>query len=644
MQGLRIDLINDVFQTKLPREIKFSATEQDLVDIEIDKMLESGIIEDVTNDPLPDEYISNIFTRPKKPSGLRVILNLKNFNENVEYVHFKMQSLQTAVDLMSPGAFMASIDFKQAYYCLGVYEPHRKYLRFFYKGRKLQFSCLPNGLSSGPRVFTKLMKKLFRYLKMKGYLNTSFIDDSFLIGNTFLECYKNVVETALASTNAGFVVHPDKSIFIPSQILVYLGFILNTIDMTVRLTEQKKLEIKTLISSILEKSILTILEVAQLVGKLVATFPGVSYARLYYRQVEIEKINALKESKGNYKRNMTLSLEAKKDLAWWLANIDASYVDISIRNPDMELFCDASDSGWGGTIANQSTRGQWSEDETLEHINVKELLAVFLTLKSLCDGKRNIVLKVVSDNTTCVSYLNKQGGRKANCHKVSKDIWQWAILRNIWLVAVHLPGKENVEADKLSRVNHGSTEWSLSCHLFVKIQSRFGPLNFDLFASRLNNKLPLYASWKPDPGAKLCDSLSFDWASVKGYAFPPFALIGKVLRKVNHDKCSLVIVVPEWPSQHWFPMLLKMLVDFPVFIPSTDKGRLHNPKGEKPIKANMLVCKISGLVNDTQLFLHRQRRLLRLAGGIQHTNSMKSIYHGSKTFVIEDIPIPCQRI
>ena len=133
---------------------------------------------------------------------------------------------------MSPGAYMASIDFKQAYYCLGIFKPHRKYLRFFFKGQKYESTCLPNGLSSGPRDFTKLMKELFRSLKLRGYLNTSFINDSFLIAKTFLECYENVVETTTTSRKAGFVIHPEKSVFIPCQKLVYLGFILNTLNMT----------------------------------------------------------------------------------------------------------------------------------------------------------------------------------------------------------------------------------------------------------------------------------------------------------------------------------------------------------------------------------------------------------------------------
>ena len=54
----------------------------------------------------------------------------------------------------------------------------------------------------------------------------------------------------------GFVIHPDKSAFLPKQIIVFLGFTINSVDMTVTLTDEKILKIETLILQVLnsEKS------------------------------------------------------------------------------------------------------------------------------------------------------------------------------------------------------------------------------------------------------------------------------------------------------------------------------------------------------------------------------------------------------
>ena len=75
-----------------------------------------------------------------------MILNLKPFNEFVDYHHFKMDTLCTALKLIRPGCFMASVDLKDAYYPIPIAEEDRKFLMFEWKGQYYQYTCLPNGL------------------------------------------------------------------------------------------------------------------------------------------------------------------------------------------------------------------------------------------------------------------------------------------------------------------------------------------------------------------------------------------------------------------------------------------------------------------------------------------------------------------
>ena len=58
-----------------------------------------------------------------------------------------MENLKSAITLMSPNCYMASIDLKDAYYSVSIDTNHRKYLRFVWKNQLFQFTCLPNGLS-----------------------------------------------------------------------------------------------------------------------------------------------------------------------------------------------------------------------------------------------------------------------------------------------------------------------------------------------------------------------------------------------------------------------------------------------------------------------------------------------------------------
>jgi hypothetical protein len=99
------------------------------------------------------------FCDPKKETGkVRVIFNLKHLNEAVTYRKFKMDTLESAIKLMKPGCFMTSIDLRDAYYSVPITPKHRKYLKFMWRGVLYQFTSLPMGLTSSPRLFTKILK------------------------------------------------------------------------------------------------------------------------------------------------------------------------------------------------------------------------------------------------------------------------------------------------------------------------------------------------------------------------------------------------------------------------------------------------------------------------------------------------------
>ena len=85
-------------------------------------------------------------------------------------------------------------------------------------------------------------------------------------------------------------------------------------------------------------------------------------------------------------------------------------------------------------------------------------------------------------------------------------------------------------ADKLSRHNQViQTEWSLSQQVFNQLCSRWDQPQIDLFATRLNHKLPQFVSPVPDPDAWAMDALNLSWEKLDVYAFPPVSLITQVV-------------------------------------------------------------------------------------------------------------------
>ena len=80
-----------------------------------------------------NQFISNIFIQQKNNGKYRLILNLAKLNENINYRHFKMESLNTAMNLISRNCYFASVDLCDAYYTVTIASEHRKYLRFTWK-------------------------------------------------------------------------------------------------------------------------------------------------------------------------------------------------------------------------------------------------------------------------------------------------------------------------------------------------------------------------------------------------------------------------------------------------------------------------------------------------------------------------------
>ncbi|XP_067040975.1 uncharacterized protein [Acropora muricata] len=380
-----------------------------------------------------------------------------------------------------------------------------------------------------------------------------------------------------------------------------------------------------------------------MIGLMVASFPGVMYGPLYYRQLEIEKVVALKQNQGNFEASKILSDMARSDLHWWIENItDASNTAVR-SNCQLIVYSDASLTGWEGVFNSITTGGQWTEDESQNHINYLEILACFLTLKAFCSQIKNCHVKAMIDNTTAVSYINSMGGRSLTCNQITRELWVWCASHRIWLSAAHIPGKENVLADKESRKKDSDTEWKLNPELFSRIATLWGPVSIDLFASRLNYQLKPFVSWRPDPEAMAIDAFSLDWRGLCFYAFPPFSLINRVLQKVEQDQSQGIIIVPMWTTQVWFPRLLHLLIDFPVTIPKGPTTLLlpFNREKAHPLqkKLTLLACKLSGIPSQQEAFRKKLPKSYCNPGERVHTNNIPSTSGNGCCFAVQGVLI-----
>ena len=281
--GTTIEFDSHPCQQYLPQSVR-SDFDTQVIDLEITKLLSKRVIEPTGHSH--GQKISDIFLRNKKDGCYRMILNLKKLNQYASKINFKMDSLNTVIKLIEKDCYMASIDLKDAYYSVSITPADRKYLRFMWRGSLFQFTCLPNDLSCAPRKFTKLLKPTLSTLHLRGHVSSAYLDDMYLRGKTYRGCVDNVIDSVQVVDSLGFVAHPDKSTFIPSQRLECLGFILNSVEMTIRLTQEKATGLQTACNILLTNPSPTIRDLTRVIGKIVSSFPAVRYGPLYYRSLE----------------------------------------------------------------------------------------------------------------------------------------------------------------------------------------------------------------------------------------------------------------------------------------------------------------------------------------------------------------------
>lgn len=515
----------------------------------------------------PDQYLSSIFLAPKPNGKKRFILNLKKLNLSVDPPHFKMEDYRTVLRLLHKGAFMTSIDLKDAYFLVSVTPGHRKYLRFTFGGQLYEFTCLPFGLSSAPFCFTKLMKPVVSSLRLHGISCVNYLDDFLILGSSFESCEENTKTAVTLLTSLGFLINFEKSCLLPSTTRKFLGFKFDSLRMRIELPLSKKDTIKTQALYLRTHSTCKIRDVARFIGILVSACPTIKYGWLYTKAIEREKFLALSATHMCFESRMSLPTSLHYDLDWWIRTIDGSFNDIDKESFKLEIFTDASLTGWGACCNSERTYGSWSEADKAHHINYLELQALFYGLKCFASEYSNCNLLLRCDNTTAVSYINKMGSIQfPSLCSLAREVWHWCETRNLWIFASYINSQANYEADSESRRSSSETEWSLSDEAFRRIKKTFGEPEVDLFASKINAKCSTYVSWHRDPDSLAVDAFTLDWKPYYFYAFPPFSLVLRTLQKIIHDRAEGVLVVPHWPSQPWYPTFSRLIIAEPLIM------------------------------------------------------------------------------
>ena len=349
--------------------------------------------------------------------------------------HYATALPMVVLDLIQKNDFFTSMDLKDGYFSIYVKEEFQKYLKFSWRGQLYKFVCAPFGLSSLPRLFTKLLKPIFSWFRQQGIRCSYYIDDSLNMNRDKIICRQNALLIADTISSLGYDVNREKSVLEPTQRIVYFGFILDSVQFKVFLPSEKVQKIINLARFLLSKESVVVRDIASFIGMIINAFYAILEAPLHYRQLERSKIAGLGLSR-NFDRLTYLSEASKAELVWWINNVERKNgKQIRPRKPSFLIQTDSSLLGWGAYQKNTgvSIGGRWSLLEADNHINFLELLAIFNALRSFCSEMRSVHISIQSDSTCAVAYICNMGGMTSpKMDNLATEIWEWCIEREIF--------------------------------------------------------------------------------------------------------------------------------------------------------------------------------------------------------------------
>ena len=641
--GVTIDFLEPPFQVSVPSSCAMSAEMTKACDAEVSELVRKRAIFPISY--TEGGFYSSLFLVPKKSGGYRPIVNLKKLNTFVRYEHFKMETMEDVRQLLRPGDFLAKLDLKDAYLTVPMRTEHQPFLRFSWRDRFFQFVCLPFGLSSAPRLFTKLLKPVVSQLRRLGIRLVIYLDDMLFMNESEEKLIKDLRIAINLLSSLGFLINWDKSILSPAKSIEFLGLLVNSTDLSLALPLKAVSSILSICNGMLSQSSVSLRNLSSLLGHFSWAIPTVPFAQTHYRNLQRLYISNLHPS-GDLSRSVYLSFEAREDIRWWVANLSISNGHSFFKkDPDLSIYSDASLQGWGFSCDGICSRGPWAGSDRLRHINELELLAAFYALKALTAHSFDLTVNLILDNSTAVSYVNKRGGtRSKSLCDISTSIFRWCESRNLSLTATHLPGNLNSVADSQSRSSLDASDWMLNKSTFQELIAIW-PMDIDLFAAKWNAQLPRFVSWLMQPDAFALNAFSLKWSKLLGYAFPPFTLIARCLAKIRREKAELVMVCPVWPSQPWFPLLLQMASDVPrILRPHPDLLRSSAETPHPLLAQNSLILSAWRLSGDASLGTAFRKRWSTFSWRVIETpRQMLISRHGHVGVIgaVDGVKIPC---
>ena len=526
---------------------------------DIKELIKKGKVSLVKEKPYFCNPLSVAVQRNKK----RFILDCSELNKYIDVPKFKYEDVKEAMNYFKKGCKMFTYDLKNGYHIIKIHKDFRKYLGFSFEleGKVMYavYNVGPFGLCDLPFLFTKIFRVLVRHWRSCSMPVVKFLDDGICFGDNDEEAEEFSIHVRKDLYCAGAFWSVKKSHWEPSHRCEWLGLIWNSDEGSIAAAPHRVDKIQKTTSELLSVDVCHIKALASFVGQINSLSVVVGNCSALTTRCSQQAIAAA----DTWHSQIVLSHRIKQELNFWQENLESlNKGNLVIEKPPCAINIiesDASDSGCG-SLLNSSYKALrlFSGSERSMHSTYRELVAVSHAVNSFLPQIAHSKVKIRVDNQSAARIIDV-GSMKDELHSIAMEVFFTCLKNGVSLEIEWIPRTLNEAADAASREAQlvDTDDWQLEETFFSYINNRWGPLTVDYFSNDYNKKLSRFYSLFNSPGCEGVDAFAHDWSGEMGLFVPPVCLAGRVLLHLKLCKAKGVLIVPDWPSAHYYPLLLR---------------------------------------------------------------------------------------
>ena len=416
--------------------------------------------------PFPEMKISPIGIVPKKvPGQFRLIHYLScpnglSVNDFIDpaFSSVKYASFDDAVEhliKLGPYTKLAKTDIDSAFRLIPIHPSDHPLLGFKFGTEFYYDCCLPFGASSSCAIFESFSSALEWVAKYKYNIKhiVHILDDFLILDPPFNnKCNEKLSIFLNMFSELGVPIKQEKT-ELATTCITFMGLELDSAKMEARLPQDKLTNLRSLLKTHSLKRTIKLKDLQSLLGLLNFCCKVVVPGRCFLR-----RLYDLTRSVTNPNHRITLNKESRKDIhAWQLfaEHFDGRNILLEQRwvtSESLHFFTDSAGSvGYGALFMTHWFHGEWPQDWLSFSITWKELFPIVVALEMWGLTLRNNCITLHTDNYAAVYILNRQTSKDQHIMHLVRRFVLCCMKYNLLIKAVHLPGKQNLLTDLISR-------------------------------------------------------------------------------------------------------------------------------------------------------------------------------------------------